>query len=178
MRLFGLGGLLLGCSLSLMGCVSQPVGGGVSERVQVSFSAAQNDLFPKLEAGPRSIYTVPLNPDTERVVLGPMSYAVACNAAHTSCKHAVVLSRLFYSSEAVGGGKVHVWGRLSASMDRSQSVDAPNFSHSQSIPDSVDVIAVTSENVPFDAVIGAGEVLKLQGLAGSVVTVKVVREQF
>lgn len=152
MRVLGWGGLLLVCSLSLLGCASQSLSGSASDRLHMTFSGVQNDLSPDLESGVRLSDTVPLNPDSERMVLGPVSYAVSCNASHTSCKHAVVLSRLFYSSEAVSGDKVHVWGRLSASMDRSQSVNAPNFSHSQSIPDGVDVIAVTSKVVPFDAV--------------------------
>jgi len=176
MRLFGLGGLLLGLSLSLIGCVSSPTGRVVSERLQVSFSAAQNDLFPKLESEPRTSYTVLLKDESGNTLLGPLSYAVACNQTHTFCKHAVVLSKLMYSSELLSNGKVHVWGKLVASMDRSQTVNLPNYHQTQSIPDSVEVIAVKSEDVPFDVVMAVGESFKLQGLAGSLVTVTLMRE--
>ncbi|MBA3022718.1 MAG: hypothetical protein KKB48_09670 [Gammaproteobacteria bacterium] len=160
-------------ALLLASCTSHsPIKEGPTTRNIMQFSGARNDLFPEhLQNHPKIAFAVALVNGGVHTTAFPLTYAVQCNTARTSCKHAVVKTELKYITRVTSESAVSVSGVLHSEIGRSFSVKSglsSTYSQTQSmsIPPELEVIAELKDDRRFDRVLELGEKLELKGLGG------------
>lgn len=169
---FALSALLLASCASNNSVKEEPI------NQRIWFSGARSDLLAEhrqdtLEIGFEN------KPLTEGVhtTQFPLTYAVQCNTARTSCKYAVIKTEMIYTTRVTGERFVNISGVLKSEMGRSfTQIGAPSSEYSQTIsmkvPPAADVIAELKEDRRFDRVLRLGEKLEIKGLGGVLVVLE------
>lgn len=154
----------------LTACASTPQPAATKAQVKIQYFGPRDDLNPVRNGINATTFYLQSSVDQHLLRQGLM-YAIACNEAHTSCKHAITYDSMEVTITDLPIGEVKIQGNIDSQIGRRLTYDGSmgglKMISQDAVADSIPVLDARTTHLPFSRTAAIGQKFTLPGIAGS-----------